>query len=858
MKHGTAPTDDQEPSAPGLRGQLDTLKTSPGLYLGTALAAGSALAPDPALMVGIPATAAAAAGWAALGLRPGPWRWLPGHGEPWEWMCRRGRRGYQRAVRRMRRRLDPAATAPLVAPDGAMVEGPGGLLIPLPVLTIGDGWYQHPDRAALVRAAITTSRRARCTALRTAWTRGLPNWDSGWWRPYSPMEMALRAGPVAALPMAGAAGLSWWAWLLTSSAAAGWGAWVWDRPDPATPPVRGEPAASEVDADWYSDRWKGWVADAPGGSGLPGSYLTNIRLDDDRLSAVIVSTTTRPALDVRPDAISIAFRLPVRSINVYRPQSMDSSRAMLTVRLRPLADTDVDQDDLAAVWREDNPYPGSQLVDVRETELGRTFDVLLPRTGAGQTAVDTRVIAQALDLDGEEPANRLHLLAKGSRKVQVTEMTRNPLQEGVALDLDALVLDEQGYVTVGRDIYGRPAKWRLAIPNPGKLGMNGGQGMSAVHSFSSGTTGAGKSSLEETLLIAQRLNGMVGWLADGKLGAGFATWTRDVDWLIKSHYGAMCMAEAAAAVGRHRFSAQLKMQWRDEDGYVMDGRSFFVPDEPFSAMQVTFDEFNAMTLQTTAGHVKPLLEAVSTLGRQTRSAGIGARIYVQIPNLDSIGTDKNAGAIRDMLQSGNIALFRTARADIDSMSLGSRSPAFRLQPIPERFPNGAGTAGLGYIADGSDQFIQSRMMYHPNPVRIAQNLPLPTLTDTEAEAAGPAYLHREEYRHLDAESEEAFLRELLEREAVRPNPGRVYDLAPGRTAPLAPVDEDDDLDALVPPSRSQLVWDAVDGGARRNKDIAQVVQLQPANVAGATKRLQRLGKLEQLDRDWYTREPIDA
>lgn len=855
----TPPTQEEtEETAPqeltGLRAQAARMH-NPGLYVGSGLGIASGwLSGDPLLLTTL-GTTGIAAGWAALGMNPGPWRWLPGQGEPWEWMTRSSRRGYRRRVRRMRRRLDlDHAYGPAVGSDGMLV----------PTIGIADGWRHHDERAALVRAAKADAYRKRSATLRAIWAKGLPDWERGWWRRYSPAEMALRAGPLAVIPASSYIDVPWWARLLVASTAATWGARMWALPDSATPAAAEHPDG----VDWYLARWDEWIACDQGP--LPASKLTDVRLDEDRLTAIIVSTTARPALGVAQDSVSIAFEVPPRAVNIYRPDDMAASRAKLTVKLRNRIG-ELDMDDLSAVWEEYSPYHGSELYDAEETEFGRRFKLLMPRRGSSVADVQPLAIAQALDMDGEDAVSHLHLRVIDARRIEVNEMSINPLQDGVPLDPDALIMDDRGYVTVGKDIYGDPARWRLMIPNEGKFGLTGQQGMSAVHSFSSGTTGSGKSSLEETLLIAQMINGIVGWLADGKYGAGFASWTHVLDWMVKSHYGAMLMGQAAVDVGKFRFSTQMKMQWQDADGYVMDGRSFFVPGEPFAPMQVTWDEFNEMVMDPVKDHVNPLLASASNLGRQTRSAGIGARVYVQIPNLDSIGTNKHANAIRDMLQSGNIALFRTARADIDIMSLGSRTPKFRLEPIPETFPNGSGTGGLGYVADGSDQYTQSRMMFHPNPVRIARELPRPTLTNPEADAiagmspAGIAYLRRDEYRHMDAGEEEEFLRDLVKQEDIKRGKNTtVVDLAPALAIPggtdlvLDVDDEDEDLDELVPPSRSELVWHAVDRGARRNGEISKVTALKPPNVANATKRLERLGKLTKIDRDWHTVERLDA
>ena len=71
-----------------------------GLYLGAGAGVASAyLTGDSLLLTTIGATGVAA-GWAALGMNPGSWRWLSGQGEPWEWMCRSSRRRIRRRLRR--------------------------------------------------------------------------------------------------------------------------------------------------------------------------------------------------------------------------------------------------------------------------------------------------------------------------------------------------------------------------------------------------------------------------------------------------------------------------------------------------------------------------------------------------------------------------------------------------------------------------------------------------------------------------------------------------------------------------------------------------------------------------------------
>ena len=841
-------TSDDQQHEPSRAAMLAQQLNNPGLYAGAGLGLASiALTGDPQLLTAV-GSAGIAAGWTVLGLNPGPWRWLPGHGEPWEWLCRRSNRAYRRKVRRMRLRL---------AEDAQAITSGLGKTRPF-VIGVADGWRTRDDRPELVRAAMAEAHRVRCATLRKAWAHALPNWGSAWWRTYTLGEMALRTSPLLALPAAGFADLPWWANTLAISAGAGWGARMWRMPARDV-----ETVSTAHGVDWYLAQWAEWIAGERGQ--LPASKLTSIHLDDDKLTAIIVSTTGRSALTVDQDSVSIAFRVPPRAVNICRPDDMPADRAKLTVKLRTTS-TELDMNDLAVVWEQYNPYAGSKLTAPQTTEFGRSFQLLMPRKGSSVADVQPRAIAQALDLDGEDAVARLHLRVIDARRIEVNEMTANPLQGGVPVDVDALTMDEQGYITVGKDIYGNPAQWRLLKFDPKRRGMSGRPAASAVHSFGSGTTGAGKTSLEEDLQIAQRKNGFISWLADGKGGAGYASWLGELDWLLKSPLGAQLMSQAGTAVSEYRYSEQMKLQWIDDEGFTENGRSFFVVGDPFLPLACTWDEFNEMILKNpNAPHVQPLLRGVSSVGRLSRAAGVSARIWVQIPNLDSIGSNASANAIRDMLQSGNIGLFRTARNDIDIMSLGSRTPEFRLAPLPERFPDGSATEGLFYIADGKAQYTASRAMFHSNPARIARQFPMHSLSRQEAEAAckagpaGLAYLRREEYRHLDAAGEEAFLRELLAKEEEKAKKNRkTVDLKPAAPAPADVDVEDEDLDDIVPPSRSELVWHAVDGGARRNKQIAEVTDLKPANVANATARLERLGKLTKIQQDWHTAEPLDT
>lgn len=847
----TTPTseDGSQPStSSGLAQQLG----KPGVLVGAGVGLASGMLTGDPLLYATLGAAGVAAGWTALGANPGPWRWLPGEGEPWQWLHSVSSSSYRRRVRRMRARLvsDPGQL-PAVGPGGERQF----------VIGVCDGWRLRPDHDALIREATRGSHRGRCALLRNAWENVLPSWGSEWWRRYTLPEMALRAGPLAAVPASGFAELPGWGRFLVVSAATLWGARY------VRLPARGVQAQTSKDVDWYVARWAECIANERGQ--LPGSRLVDAHLDDRHFTAIVESTTGRSALTVDQESVSIAFRVPPRAVNLYRPDDMPADRAKLTVTLHATQD-ELDLNDLAAVWAEYNPYAGSTLLNPEATEFGRKFQLLMPRKGASVADVQPRVIAQALDLDGGDAVSRLHLRVVDARRIEVNEMAVNPLQHGVDLDIEALRMDERGYITVGKDIYGTPAQWRLLKFEHKRRGMSGRPSASAVHSFGSGTTGAGKTSLEEDLQIAQRLNGFISWLADGKGGAGYASWLNELDWLVKSFLGAQLMGQNANAVSQYRYDVQMKMQWLDAEGYTEDGRSFFVVDDPFAPLACTWDEFNEMILKNPqAPHVQPLLRAVSSVGRLSRAAGASARIWVQIPNLDSIGSNASANAIRDMLQSGNIALFRTARSDVDIMSLGSRTPEFRLAPLPERFPDGSATEGLFYIADGAAQYTQTRAMFHSNPARIARQFPLRTLSSAEADAAcqagvaGLAYLRREEYRHLDARGEEAFLRELIatEEEKAKKNK-KVVDLKPTVSAP-APAEEavdveDDDLDDIVPPSRSALVWRAVEGGARRNKQIAEVTDLKPANVANATARLERLGKLQKIDKDWHVAAPLDA
>lgn len=379
--------------------------------------------------------------------------------------------------------------------------------------------------------------------------------------------------------------------------------------------------------------------------------------------------------------------------------------------------------------------PGSRLLDVRADALAAYLDVQLDADRQSyddltSLAVQKRMAAQRgtsrqmidFELWEDQREDRAH----------ITLFTKNLLEENVAFPGPAID-PTTGCATVGRRANGQPARIRFWQPKSGTW-------MEVVV----GCSGSGKSRYLDQALLCERHatdpNGkhlIASWICDPQEGQSLPDWQDRVDRFARGPVEGLAMLEDAFAemIARNKLLSQVK--WRDGKGREHTGLSYYDPvvyaalgiDLPI--LSITLDEAPMVLAHPRA---KWLVERLLSMGRK---CGIRLRLVTQVPSIAELG---NSFTIRPLLASMSVVCLRT-----DDAITGGAFPKLPGDPrlLPERFPDGSATFGLGYIL-GADRPAKFRTFFlDDNAVfdwadagSTAHLTPLATAADTaEAKAA---------------------------------------------------------------------------------------------------------------------------
>jgi hypothetical protein len=348
--------------------------------------------------------------------------------------------------------------------------------------------------------------------------------------------------------------------------------------------------------------------------------------------------------------------------------------------------------------------------------------------------------------------SRIAVETDGLRRAIVTIYPANPLADVRAVTRDDLVMDRRGYITVGRYHNGRPARRRLFDPSTG----------SAQRFLLFGTTGAGKSRTLQMELAAEKINGIVSFLADLKFGQSVPEARGNVDWFGTLAEEAILMLRAAVAVAQERMGR-----------YSAMGRTAFVRGRPDPLLHVRIEEANRL-LEKGAPYRDEATYLIRELGRTGRSVGVGLGLSAQASHLEELG---GSDTLRAMLKEGEVTLLRWSSSMMRQLVSDGLLPAgAQLMPIPKTLKpvelisqfdayddedeDGPGMQGAAYLLSGPHP---TSMMRH---WRVGSIEPLPgldpeildlygddepaRLEDASHDAAGTAYECRGDRAAMDA------------------------------------------------------------------------------------------------------------
>ncbi|MEV0476218.1 hypothetical protein [Streptomyces prunicolor] len=377
--------------------------------------------------------------------------------------------------------------------------------------------------------------------------------------------------------------------------------------------------------------------------------------------------------------------------------------------------------------------PGVQLVQYDVEDDRVRLWLAAPRGRA--LRVDHAALCSALDVDD---SSRLVVEGAGPREAIAYVYRTNPLLDVRAPTAEDLTMGPDGRVALGVAHDGSPARIMLFNPQTGR----------AQNGLTAGTTGAGKSGLLRLMCCAQRLSGVVSWVADVQGGMSMPEMEGRVDWFARGEAETMAQLEALHAVKVYRETHS-------------NGRGDFDLDGPWSLIQWSGDEINRLLSSSNAERRKRASWMISDLQRTGHKVGIGVDLGVQSLHLKELGDNPE---IREKGKEGHVFLMRTASSSTQSMGLdGIAPPDAHITNIPERIyattgaaakfdgtasDEGEPTPGMAWLIAEARAILMRTFTLHkvdgrfPLIEELMDAAPMPMITEGEAAAAGVRYANR--------------------------------------------------------------------------------------------------------------------
>lgn len=383
----------------------------------------------------------------------------------------------------------------------------------------------------------------------------------------------------------------------------------------------------------------------------------------------------------------------------------------------------------AYVHAQGGAAPGVRLVAHRLENDRLTLRIAAPRGRA--LRLDHDALCSAL---GVEDTSCLVVEGAGPREAIAYVYRTNPLLTVRQPTAEDLTMDADGRISIGVCHDGRPARIMLWNPATGR----------AQHGLAAGTTGAGKSGLLRLLGAAERLSGIVSWMADVQGGMSLPEMDGRIDWLARGESETMAMLEAAHAVKEYREQHSA-------------GRGDFAIGQPWPLLSISLDEINRLLSSLDTELRREAAWLVADLLKTGQKVGIGVRLGVQSLHLKELGDNHE---IREKGKEGPVFLMRTASSSTRDMGLdGIAPPGAHITPIPQRiYPtasaealfngsNGDGvpTPGMAWlINEGRAVLMRTYVLdkqggRYPLLEQLMDAVPMPTLTPEEIAAAGHVY-----------------------------------------------------------------------------------------------------------------------
>ncbi|MBD0844218.1 hypothetical protein [Streptomyces sp. TRM68416] len=515
------------------------------------------------------------------------------------------------------------------------------------------------------------------------------------------------------------------------------------------PVLAGEPEVVDAEPVTFADHMRAlWnQSQATGDTTLEG--IRQYDPNEPDFEAIVLAPaghTVPRTLDER--AIAGVFDVPVDAVRTAAVDGYGPGRLAIQVAPR-LAEArrarealEVEAEDpgtaLERIWAEHvnctgGAAPGVDLVAYAIGEDQIRLRIAAPR---GKTLrVNHEALCSALGIDD---ISRLVMEGAGPREAVVYIYRANPLLHVRSPTVEDLTMDDRGRISIGVAHDGTVARIQLFNFDTGR----------AQHGITAGTTGAGKSGLMRILGAAQRISGVISWMADVQGGMSMPEMEGRIDWMAKGPVETMQQLRALHAVKEYR-----EAHSRGRGDFDFHGR--------WRLIQWTGDEINRLLSSLDQEVRKEAAWMIGDLQKTGQKVGIGVDLAVQSLHLKELGDNHE---IREKGKEGHVFLLRTASSSTQGMGLDGIAPVgAHVSPIPERIYEGAGakelfegtaategvpTPGMGWlITEGKAILFRTFVLkkvdgLYPQLEELMDGRPMPTLTPEEARAAGAAYAHR--------------------------------------------------------------------------------------------------------------------
>ncbi|MFF7335432.1 hypothetical protein [Streptomyces sp. NPDC008150] len=600
--------------------------------------------------------------------------------------------------------------------------------------------------------------------------------------------------------------------------------------DQAIPALQEAPTtapAASVPTTYAEHRTHQWATARPTGT----TQLTTVHQYQDNAPdfwGIVVAEAGETVPDLNPTTLAGIFDLPVGTVTLHLIDGSGPGRKLL--QARPTLDTEAatQQDPIHRLFTEKLARPGGGAdgmhLTAHRTERNR-IALRVTAPDAQMIRLNQKQIARSL---GYKDHSLVMVETDGLGDGIVSIYKNHPLQDVREATVDDLTMRPDGTVQIGVRHDGRPARMPLYDPE-----------MGAVTDLFVGAPGAGKSVALLTVLVAERLSGVVSIVADAQNGMSLP----EADGRVY-HFGKGIAATGATLAAFNELGA-----YREKIS-AANGWGSFEIGQPWALVNGTFDELNRI-LSSDADVPRPFRAWVSGLvsdGQATgRKLGKGIRFAAQNIHLAELG-DKDK--IRANAKNGTVWLGRTNSSTTQHMATdGVLPPGVTLDPIQRYFKtgsdidaafsgqeaqNGPITAGMANIIQGGALFLsrvfraRKENKTYPHLIALMEAKPMTVLTPEE-----------------DQVFQDAYARWLPHAEALLA--GDTDDEPDYETAGL-----DDEDDEPTPGSIKDRILDLLADGPQALKDIRhRMPDVAPGSVNNAMAELNQAGHVTPVNRGTY-------